>query len=410
MDDVVHSAGTSVGELAGTEVFRGSAAPDLDVERALDLLSVVEAVVKDDVPYSRVSADAESLDESFSAAELSLRTRLERWDWNDDEPDGPRMVAILMQLGVVRSAIKDALLARRQMAICGVAEVLNGFRSFASLPSLLQGAPQGLHRLGLRRVLFSRVEHGRWIATSSSVVDDPELAREMVRVGQERPGVLTGAMIESEMVRRRTPILVRDPMDNPRVHPELKQLVQTSAYVSAPVMARGSIVGLLHADENIDTHSVGFFDRDIMGMFAEGLGFAIERTMFYERLQGLRYKLNEHTSAVNDLIDEFVDADVQMMTSGIEEHHPRRNHYVRELPQMDVGEIGTGSLTRREREVLHHMALGETNLQIASALFVSVGTVKSHVKRILRKLDAANRAEAVSCYHLMRESAAAAAR
>jgi len=407
MDELVQHGGVSVGGPPDVEVFDGNAAPDLDVERALDLLSVVEDVVRDDVSYSNVPPDAESLDESFSAAEESLRRRLERWDWSDTSPDGSRMLAVLMQLGVVRSSIKDALLARGQAAISGVSHVLHGFRSFCSLADLLQGAPAGLHELGLRRALFSRIERGRWVATSGSIVDDPELARDMVRVGKERPGVLTNAMVESEMVRKQVPILVRDPQSNPRVHPELKQLVQTQSYVSAPVMARGSVVGILHADENGDTGFVGFYDRDVLGMFAEGLGFAIERTMFYERLQGLRCRLNEHTRAVDDLIDEFVDADLEMISPEMEEdHHDRPNHHVRDLRQVDVNGTSMSSLTRRELQVLHRMALGETNLQIAAKLFVSVGTVKSHVKRILRKLDASNRAEAVSCYHMMRESAA----
>jgi DNA-binding NarL/FixJ family response regulator len=60
-------------------------------------------------------------------------------------------------------------------------------------------------------------------------------------------------------------------------------------------------------------------------------------------------------------------------------------------------------LTVREREVLELMASGATNTQIGEELVVSEGTVKSHVKRILRKLRAANRAEAVSRYlHLVR--------
>jgi hypothetical protein len=44
------------------------------------------------------------------------------------------------------------------------------------------------------------------------------------------------------------------------------------------------------------------------------------------------------------------------------------------------------------------MASGKTNAGIATRLVVSEGTVKSHVKHILRKLAAANRAEAVSVY------------
>jgi DNA-binding NarL/FixJ family response regulator len=53
-------------------------------------------------------------------------------------------------------------------------------------------------------------------------------------------------------------------------------------------------------------------------------------------------------------------------------------------------------LTRREVEVLELMAQRRTNAAIASQLVISEGTVKQHVKHILRKLRAKNRAEAVS--------------
>jgi DNA-binding NarL/FixJ family response regulator len=55
-------------------------------------------------------------------------------------------------------------------------------------------------------------------------------------------------------------------------------------------------------------------------------------------------------------------------------------------------------LTARELEVLELMATGATNRRIAERLVITDGTVKSHVKRILRKLHAANRSEAVARY------------
>jgi DNA-binding NarL/FixJ family response regulator len=55
-------------------------------------------------------------------------------------------------------------------------------------------------------------------------------------------------------------------------------------------------------------------------------------------------------------------------------------------------------LTGQEWEILRLLATGATNSQIASALVISESTVKSHIKRILRKLPAANRAEAVYRY------------
>ena len=58
----------------------------------------------------------------------------------------------------------------------------------------------------------------------------------------------------------------------------------------------------------------------------------------------------------------------------------------------------SGRVTRRESEVLALMCAGASNDQIARRLVITVGTVKSHVKAILRKLGAANRAEAVSSW------------
>ncbi len=53
-------------------------------------------------------------------------------------------------------------------------------------------------------------------------------------------------------------------------------------------------------------------------------------------------------------------------------------------------------LTDREKVVLSHMALLQTNAEIAAALYVSVNTVKAHAKSVYRKLAVSNRREAVN--------------
>lgn len=54
------------------------------------------------------------------------------------------------------------------------------------------------------------------------------------------------------------------------------------------------------------------------------------------------------------------------------------------------------SVTAREVQVLNYIKLGKTNQQIAEELALSPLTVKNHVQRILRKLNASNRSHAVT--------------
>jgi DNA-binding NarL/FixJ family response regulator len=54
------------------------------------------------------------------------------------------------------------------------------------------------------------------------------------------------------------------------------------------------------------------------------------------------------------------------------------------------------TLTERELQVLHGMADGKSNAEIGRDLFVSEDTVKTHARRLFRKLGARDRAHAVA--------------
>ena len=62
------------------------------------------------------------------------------------------------------------------------------------------------------------------------------------------------------------------------------------------------------------------------------------------------------------------------------------------LPGRDRDEM----LTAREREILQLLADGMSNSDVASKLFISQETVKSHVRHILTKLEADTRTQAVA--------------
>jgi DNA-binding NarL/FixJ family response regulator len=62
----------------------------------------------------------------------------------------------------------------------------------------------------------------------------------------------------------------------------------------------------------------------------------------------------------------------------------------------DDHENGTSPLSKRERGVLELIAAGQTNAEIAEALFFATKTVERHVATIVSKLGARNRAHAAA--------------
>jgi DNA-binding NarL/FixJ family response regulator len=53
-------------------------------------------------------------------------------------------------------------------------------------------------------------------------------------------------------------------------------------------------------------------------------------------------------------------------------------------------------LTRSERRVLHHLTTGATAIEIADKLVLSLATVRSHIRSILRKLRVSSQLAAVA--------------
>jgi DNA-binding CsgD family transcriptional regulator len=70
-----------------------------------------------------------------------------------------------------------------------------------------------------------------------------------------------------------------------------------------------------------------------------------------------------------------------------------------DAPVGPTGDVTGWNLAARELEVLQHLAAGQRNRGIASALNISENTVKFHVRNLFRKLDVRSRTEAIALAH-----------
>jgi DNA-binding NarL/FixJ family response regulator len=70
-------------------------------------------------------------------------------------------------------------------------------------------------------------------------------------------------------------------------------------------------------------------------------------------------------------------------------------HYLGNAPARPISDQRLAALTGREREVLTLITRGLSNAEIAAVLFLSESTVKTHLGRILAKLELRDRVQAV---------------
>ena len=95
----------------------------------------------------------------------------------------------------------------------------------------------------------------------------------------------------------------------------------------------------------------------------------------------------------DDSADEMIEA--------IQQVHIGQEYFSSQLKDLLLSQVLTqkkssdARLTRREKEVLTHIADGFSNKEIADKLFVSTHTIDSHRKNLLAKLEAKNTAELV---------------
>jgi DNA-binding CsgD family transcriptional regulator len=273
--------------------------------------------------------------------------------------------------------------ADRPNRLAQLREGLGRLRSVVDVRELEARAVRELcETVGFDRAVLFAVENDELVAEAAWFTGDADWAREFVKLAR-RDGVrprLDHMLLESEVVRRRRPLVVLDPENDPRTYKPLVRATMTQSYVAAPVMPGGNVIAMLHVDRYMTGGTVTDDDAELLWTFAEGFGYAYERMRLLSRLRRHAAELAQYGGM-----------------AGIASPAPSNN--VAPLRVVDSKTAPDGPdtpLTAREREVIELVSSGATNQEIANALVISESTVKSHVKHILRKLGAANRAEAVS--------------
>jgi DNA-binding CsgD family transcriptional regulator len=273
-------------------------------------------------------------------------------------------------------------------------QVLEDLGEMKTLEQLVDRVPTALCRVGFDRAMVSRVADAHWVVERFHSEVDPDGAALITATAKGAPLALGPSVLELEMVRRRVALLVPDVSKEPRVHRQLAEMTMSSSYVAAPVMPGGEVVGFLHADR-LDGAPVTAFDREVITLFASHFSTLVSNVWLSESFERLRRTVDHLRHSLGGMVDGCVGTEVGLARA-VELDAPAAAPAHQRVQSMLVGVPGVDELlSPREREVLRLMALGETNTRIASRLVISEGTVKSHVRHILRKLNAANRAEAV---------------
>ena len=234
---------------------------------------------------------------------------------------------------------------------------------------------------GYGRAVLSRVDGSLWTPWMAHFSDGPVDAAwfgEWV----ERQIPLEGMVVESQILHDHRPAAVYDTAVAEVYRPIIVDAGHSSSYVVAPVIVGETVIGFLHADYNTTGRRVDVVDRDVLWAFAQGFAQVYERAVLRARLVEQRELVRQALEASDALLDDL-DAGIVGRAKAVEAAAPDAW-----LPQ----------LTDRENDVLRLVAVGATNAQVATRLGVAESTVKTHVKHILRKLGATNRAQAVSQY------------
>ena len=284
---------------------------------------------------------------------------------------------VLVELLALEREIVEADCVRRSDALERVADAVRRLGEIGSPQGILDRAAEELGTSSaFDRVVVSEVRGDSLVVRSVWSDTDPERAAAALDALSGDPIRVEYPLVEDEVARGQRTEIVAERVARSRGARRLLDVFGWDSYVVAAVVVQGVTVGLLHGDAVVTGRRLDALDVEVASLYAEGLAGVFERAVLREMLQ-----LHHHE-----------------LRSAVEWMSTRLGQLATDAGELTTDQSLADALTPREVEVLRLLARGQTNLEIARTLVVREGTIKYHVKNILRKLGATSRADAVSRY------------
>jgi len=278
----------------------------------------------------------------------------------------------------------------RSQRLSDCAASLNRLRAMPTSTALIDHACDELvFRCGFHRAVLSTVDARGW--KPLVLFDRTEAAnRTWFAAWQNQTVPLISETPEAVALVHRRPTLIQDTSHAPVYRPLIVQAGQSRSYVVAPLVQGDDVIGFLHTDHYPESRQVDEADRDVLWMFADGFSHIYQRAALMENLRDQRENVRDLFMGTVDQIDDLCEMSVEASIRPNESRYGAENNGLQRSDERKV------ELTERESEVLRLMVTGASNHDIADQLVITEGTVKSHVKHILRKYGAVNRAQAIA--------------
>jgi DNA-binding CsgD family transcriptional regulator len=298
----------------------------------------------------------------------------------------PALERSLVELLALERELVELEYVRRTDALERVGEAARRLGELGTTEGLLSRAAAELGASSeFDRVVISEVTDGRiipltiWDGTDQAQAD--AALAELTQLTQltQLTMRLEYPLMEHEVAREDLARVVVVREAGARTPAPLAHTLHWESYAVAALTIGGDVIGLLHADATRRGRTVDALDGEVVGRYAEELAGVLERAVLRHTLELHRAELSAAVHWMGSRLGRLEDAAGLM--------RPRGGGADARLLE---------SLTARELDVLRLLARGQTNLAIAQTLVVREGTVKYHVKNILRKLGATSRADAVA--------------